>query len=189
MIKKLGRRWLLPWDENERKLLILTTVALLLDAASTLLMKHYGRISCNYIEINPVVDMMHKNLIFGVFIYNSQWIFVILFFRVIRSVEFALSILHITSNGIAALDNISILLFRRPFIKSLLELFGLRMKHVLLVVFLTYLLFYFFWLSKIHDSRNLIKKGFVIVLCIFFALIVQFGITYIWIRHLYIFFW
>ena len=188
-MREIFQRFYRPFDRNERILLFLTMAVLLLDSATTVMMKHNRGLSYYYFEVNPVADMIHRNVTLGVFLYNFSWIFVITVFRVLRSVEFGLCVLHITGNGIAFLDNLGILLFRQPFIKSFLGLIGLGVEHVLLVVVLGYLSCNFLRLNRLGDSGRLLKAGFVTVFGMLFALIVQFGVMYIWIRHLYVFFW
>lgn len=188
-MRELFQRFFRPFDRNERILLLLTVAALLLDSATTIMMKHNSGLSHSYFEVSPVADMIQRNVTLGVFLYNFSWVLVILAFRVLRSVEFGLCILHITGNGMASLDNLGILLFRQPFIKSFLGLFGLGVEHVLLVVVLGYLSCYFLRLKGLGDSGGLLKAGFVTVFGMLFALVVQFGVMYIWIRHLYVFFW
>jgi hypothetical protein len=178
-----------PFDKTEIKLIFITSLALFLDATSTAWLHLERSKSLDYIESNPVVGMMYRNIFFGIFLYSYSWLFVILFFRIVQSVEFSLSLLHITSSGIAVLDNLGIILFRNPFFSNLFESYNLRMEHILFIVFLTYIFLYIKSISKIKDVSNVIKQTFITLFGMLFAIILEFIIIYIWIRHLYIFFW
>lgn len=189
MTKWIKQRLLRPFEKTEIKLILVTSLVLFLDATSTAWLHLERSKSLDYIESNPVVGMMYRNVFFGIFLYSYSWLFVILLFRVVQIVEFSLSLLHITSSGIAILDNFGIILFKNPFFSNLLESYNLGMEHILFIVFLTYLSLYIKSIFKIKDINNVIKQTFIILFGMLFVITLEFIIIYIWIRYLYIFFW
>jgi hypothetical protein len=189
MLSRIKTSYLRPWDRTEKILLLLTASVLLLDAVSTIMIKLDPRLSYDFLEKNPAVYMMHENVVIGILSYNLLWIPVILLFRPIRSVELSLAILHITGSGVAALDNMGILLYRTPFVASSLESFGLRTPQILLVSVLGYLTIHFYGQLQRGPIEKLPRKIMTTIVGLGFAMIAQFAILVVWIRHIYKFFW
>jgi hypothetical protein len=189
MLSRIKNGYIRPWDRTEKILLLLTAFVLLLDSLSTIMIARDPWLSHDFLEKNPVVDMMHENIVIGILSYNLLWIPVILLFRPIRSVELSLAVLHITGSGVAALDNTGILLYRTPFVASSLESFGLRTPQILFVAVLVYLTIHFYGQLQRGTTEKLPRKILTTVVGLGFAMMVQFAILVVWIRHLYTFFW
>ena len=189
MLSRIKNGHILPWDRTEKILLLLTAFVLLLDAVSTINIVRDPLLSDKFEEKNPVVYMMHENVVIGILSYNLLWIPVVLLFRPIRSVELSLAVLHITGSGVAALDNMGILLYRTPFVASFLESFGLRTPQILLVSVLGYMTIHFYGQLQQGSIEKLPKKIMTTVVGLGFAMIAQFAILVVWIRHIYKFFW
>ena len=190
MLSKIKTSYLRPWDRTEKILLFLTVFVLLLDAVSTILIAQDRSLSStDYIEKNIVVDTIlwngRANIVIGILSYNMLWVPVVLLFRPIRSVELSLAILHITGSSVGALDNMGIRLFRTPFIASFLELLGLQTPQILLVAILGYLTIHFYGQLQRDSIDKLPRKILSTVVGLGFAMIVQFAIMVVWIRHIY----
>ena len=192
MLSRIKTSYLRPWDRTEKILLFLTMFVLLLDAVSTIMIARDPRLSDDFLENNPVVLMMQwnarENIVIGILSYNLLWIPVVLIFRPIRSVELSLAVLHIAGSGVAALDNMGILLWRTTFIVSFIESMGLRTPHILLVAVLGYLTIHFYGQLQRGPIEKLPRKILSTVVGLGFAMIAQFAILVVWIRHIYKFF-
>jgi hypothetical protein len=195
MLSRIKTSYLRPWDRTEKILLFLTVFVLLLDAVSTIMIARDPWLSHghDFVEQNPVVLMMQwyagANIVIGILSYNLLWIPVVLLFRPIRSVELSLAVLHITGSGVAALDNMGILLYRTPFIASFIESFGLQTPQMLLVAVLGYLTIHFYGQLQRGPIEKLPRKIMTTIVGLGFAMIAQFAILVVWIRHIYKFFW
>jgi hypothetical protein len=193
MLSRIKTGYLRPWDRTEKILLFLTVFILLIDAVSTIMIARDPWLSHDFVEKNPAILNMQwyagANIVIGILSYNLQWIPMVLLFRPIRSVELSLAVLHITGSGVAALDNIGILLWRTPFIASFIESLGLRTPQILLVAVLGYLTIHFYGQLQRGPIEKLPRKILSTVVGLGFAMIAQFAILVVWIRHIYKFFW
>ena len=192
MFSRIKTSYLQPWDRTEKILLFLMVSVLLLDAVSTIMIARDPWLSHDFVEKNPVVLMMQwyagANIVIGILSYNLLWIPVVLLFRPIRSVELSLAVLHITGSGVAALDNLGILLCRTPFIASFIEMLSLGTQHMLLIAVLGYLTIHFYGQLQRDPIEKLPRKILLTVVGLGFAMITQFVIMVVWIRHVYRFF-
>jgi hypothetical protein len=192
MLGRIRTSYLQPWDRTEKTLLILTASMLLLDAVSTIMIARDPWLRHDFVENNPVVlEMlwhMGAEITIPILSYNLLWIPVVLLFRPIRSVELSLAVLHITGSGVAALNNLGILLCRTPFIASYMEMLGLRTPQILLVAVLCYLTLHFHGQLQQDSLEKLPRKILLTVVGLGFAMITQFLIMVAWIRHVYSFF-
>jgi len=192
MLGRIRTSYLQHWDRTEKTLLILTASMLLLDAVSTIMIARDPWLRHDFVENNPVVlEMlwhMGAEITIPILSYNLLWIPVVLLFRPIRSVELSLAVLHITGSGVAALNNLGILLCRTPFIASYMEMLGLRTPQILLVAVLCYLTLHFHGQHQQDSLEKLPRKILLTVVGLGFAMITQFLIMVAWIRHVYSFF-
>lgn len=192
MLSRIKTSYLRPWDRTEKILLLLTFFILLIDATSTIMIARDPWLFHDFVEKNPVVLTMlwygGANVEIGILSYNLLWIPVILLFRPIRSVELTLAVLHTTGGGVAALDNLGILLRRTPFITPFMEMLGLGTQLLLLVVVLCYLTLHFYGQLQRGSMEKLPREILLTVVGLGFAMLIQFTIMVIWIRHVYSFF-
>ena len=174
-----------PSNKVEQCFIFLTGSALFLDGLSTYLLYEADRKGVLYLrEFNPAVASMHKNVFFGIMLYNISWISVVLFFRFIKEVEYTIMISHIISNGLAALDNFFIMLFETAYISDFLCHLNIKIEHIIIIVVLIYYLIYV--IKK--DEGISVRKLFVIFIGVISSIAAEFIIILTWYFYLIKFF-
>jgi hypothetical protein len=183
-IKQIREGYFRPWDRSEKILIASTAAALLLDALTTLEVYNLTRRPyppyIYLMETNHICEHLLYLGLLWFFLYFLSWLGIIILFRVIRSTEFTLAILHLTGSGLAAINNLGILLFRESVVVSLLSSCGLEIGHLLLITILIYLFRQFYHRSKAQGWQNMFKPAFLYLIGLFLALLIETDIQIIW---------
>jgi len=174
-----------PWSSREAGIVGITFLMLTLDAVTTIILFRSGVWGIGFEEINIVVGRMHENVVVGVLSYNLQWVVLILLFRPMREVEYSLSMLHSLSSGMAAVDNVAIILSGETPLAAFLSQLGAGKEHVLFAALSSYLVYT--CLSKAGEPR--IKEFLKTIGGILLAVVLEFIVLFVWIRYLYVCFW
>ncbi len=173
-----------PWDRAEKILIVLTTLSLLSDALLTLKIYNTPILSypfhLTYIERNYLTFPLLFKKPLLIFPYFLSWLGVIVLFRIIRSAEFTLAIIHITSSSTASINNLGLLLFKEPIIASLLEPYSLRVEPIILIILLIYMFAQLFHILKVQKQQYMFKEAFLYIIGLFSALLTEIGITVVW---------
>jgi len=184
LVKCVREGYFRPWDRAEKILIALTAVALFSDALTTL--EVYNLTKGPYppyiylMETNHICEHLLYRGLLWFFLYFLSWLGIIILFRVIRSTEFTLAILHMTGSGLAAINNLGILLFRESVVVSLLSSCGLEIGHLLLITILIYLFRQFYHMSKAQGWQNMFKPAFLYLIGLFLALLIETDIQITW---------